>query len=592
MNINLPWKRTHTCGELRKDFIGTETALLGWVKKIRDLGGVFFLDLRDRYGFTQIVCESDAPESIKNIMKDIGREYIIGVKGVVRERPEGMRNKDMATGDIEVVISEVEVLNTAKTTPIIVDDSLSASEDLRLKYRYLDLRNPEMFKNMFIRHKMYQSTRNYFDDNSFIEIETPVLMKSTPEGARDFLVPSRVNKGSFFALPQSPQTYKQLLMVSGMDRYVQIAKCFRDEDLRADRQPEFTQIDVEMSFIDEEDIYSLIEGLMVKLMKDVLKTEIKTPFLRMDYAAAMETYGSDKPDLRWDVPIICLDGFASETDFIVFKNALDESKHIRGLAIPGGASLSRKEQDVFTGKARDLGLQGLFFAKVADGKITGSLAKQFTVEQTSELISEMKANDGDLIALAADTDNTLLPALGSLRLSFIEKLDLPAKGDYKFLWVTEFPLFMYNEEEKRYEAVHHPFTSPLEEDIPLLEKEPYKVRSRAYDIVLNGMEIGGGSIRIHRRELQEQMFQLLNISDEEANLKFGFLLEAFDYGAPPHGGIAMGFDRMAMIFAGKNSIRDVIAFPKTTTATSLMDGSPSDVSLQQLEELGLVLAKK
>lgn len=584
------WKRTQYCGELRLFDKGKEITLMGWVDTARDHGGVIFIDLRDRYGKTQVVFNPQIKSETYEKAKSLKKEYVIAIKGLVIPRPEGMINPNLSTGEIEVEGTELKILNPSKTPPFEIDDtSDNISEDVRLKYRYLDLRRPSMQKNLQLRHQFYQVVRRYFDENRFLEVETPILMKSTPEGARDFLVPSRLNRGTFYALPQSPQTYKQVLMVAGCDRYVQIAKCFRDEDLRADRQPEFTQIDVEMSFIDEEDIYLIMEGLMKRVMKELKGIEIQTPFLRMPYDEVMSKYGSDKPDLRWDMVIHDLSDTCKGTEFTFFAKPLAEGGCVKGFKVNGKASLSRRETDEINGWFIQQGAPGLTFAKVADGKITSPIAKFFSEEQLQGMAKQVEAKEGDIIFLAAGDLKSVGTWLGNLRLELAKRLGIPPKVEFVLHWVTDFPLVEWNPDEKRYFAMHHPFTSPKDEDILLMDTDAEKVRAKAYDLVMNGSEIAGGSIRIHRRDVQEKMFSLLKISPEEAVQKFGFLMEALEFGAPPHGGIAFGFDRLTMLLAGRKSIREVMAFPKNNAGQSLMDGCPSPVDEAQLTELGLRL---
>ena len=579
-------RRTHTCGELREKNIGENVVLNGWVDRRRDLGGVIFIEVRDRYGITQVVFEPTFNEPAHQAAKDLRSEFVIAIEGVVRKRPADTDNADLATGHIDVMVNNLIILNEAETPPFAIKDDIDTHEDLRLKYRYLDLRRPIMQKSLILRHKMAQITRKYFDENGFVEVETPVLMKSTPEGARDFLVPSRMHKGKFYALPQSPQTYKQLLMVAGMDRYFQIVKCFRDEDLRADRQLEFTQIDVEMSFIDQEDIFTIVEGLMQRFFKEVWNRDLNIPLPRLSFDEAMEKYGSDKPDLRFDLQMKTLNEVFNNTGFKVFKDAIDAKGIITGLLAPSCGDYTRNQLDVLTDFVKGHGAKGLIWIRVKDGELESPTMKFFSDEEKQILIKSLNAIPGDLIFILSGSKLKTLNTMGALRLEMAKRLNLIREdSEPKLLWVTDFPLFEWDEESGRFYAMHHPFTSPRIEDIPLMSSDPGKVKARAYDLVLNGSEIAGGSIRIHNSDLQSKMFQALGISDEEAQYKFGFLMNAFKYGAPPHGGIAFGFDRMAMIFAGEHSIRDVIAFPKTASAISLMDDSPSVVDEGQLKEL-------
>ena len=582
--------RTHNCGELREKNIGEDVVINGWVDRRRDLGGVIFIDIRDRYGITQVVFEPTFNSQAHLDAKDLRSEYVISVEGVVRKRPADTDNPELPTGHIDVMVNKLIILNEAETPPFQIKDDIDIHEDLRLKYRYLDLRRSKLQKNLLLRHKMYQVTRKYFDENNFAEIETPVLMKSTPEGARDYLVPSRLHKGKFYALPQSPQQYKQLLMVAGMDRYFQIVKCFRDEDLRADRQPEFTQIDVEMSFVDQEDVFNTVEGLMKKLFTEIWNKELKTPLLRLSFDEAMEKYGSDKPDIRFNLDMKTLNSVFNNTGFKVFKDAIDSNGIVTGLLASGCGDYTRNQLDVLTDFVKGYGAKGLIWIRVKDNgngsELESPTMKFFTDEEKKNLIQSLGAKAGDLIFILSGPKLKTLNTMGVLRLEMAKRLNLIKEdSEPKLLWVTDFPLFEWDEEAKRYYAMHHPFTSPRLEDVQLMETDPGKVKARAYDLVLNGNEIAGGSIRIHNSELQAKMFKALGISEEEAQQKFGFLMNAFKYGAPPHGGIAFGFDRMAMIFAGENSIRDVIAFPKTASAVSLMDDSPSVVSEEQLKEL-------
>ncbi len=578
-------RRTHTCGELRENNAGENVVLNGWVDRRRDLGGLIFIWLRDRYGITQIAFEPENKDAF-DIAKDIRNEYVLSVEGKVRQRPGDAVNTELETGKIDVLVSKVIVLNEAETPPFAIKDNTDAFEDLRLKFRYLDLRRPALQKNLLLRHRLAQLTRKYFDENKFVEVETPVLMKSTPEGARDYLVPSRLHKGKFYALPQSPQTYKQLLMVSGLDRYFQIVKCFRDEDLRADRQPEFTQIDVEMSFVDREDVFEIVEGFMKVLFKEIWNKELQLPLPRLSFDEAMERYGSDKPDTRFGLELKTLNEVFAQSDFKVFKEQVNSGGIITGLLAEGCAGYSRNQLDTLTDYVKGLGAAGLVWLKVKGGSVEAPVAKFFSDEEKKNLVSQMNAKDGDLILIISGPKLKSLTVMGYLRMEMAKKQELITKDtEPALLWTTDFPLFEWDEETKRFYAMHHPFTSPVVEDIQYMESDPGRVRARAYDLVLNGTEIAGGSIRIHNADLQSKMFRALGISEEEAEQKFGFLLNAFKYGAPPHGGIAFGFDRTAMIFAGESSIREVIAFPKTASAVSLMDDSPSPVSEDQLKEL-------
>lgn len=581
-------KRTHTCGELDKSAEGKEVILNGWVDGWRDHGGVFFIDLRDRYGKTQIVFSPEFSENIYSESKKLRSEFVIAVKGFVRKRPADAINTELATGEIEVFCNEFQVLNKSKTPPFGLKEHLEISEDIRLKYRYLDLRRPALQKNFMLRHKTAQITRNFFTENQFLEIETPFLTKSTPEGARDFVVPSRMHLSKFYALPQSPQTYKQILMVSGFDRYFQIVKCFRDEDLRKDRQPEFTQIDVEMSFVDEEDIFRIMEKFMQKIFREIAGIELNLPFPRLSFEETMTKYGSDKPDLRYDLEITEITDILRNSDFNVFKSAADAGGFIGALPVPEAVDYSRKQLDELNNYIRQVGGKGVAYFRKNGKQFTAGIAK-FLREDEQEILQEKFAGyENAMIFVIADANREKSQTLlGYLRQKFALDFNLIGSDKTILSWTIDFPLLEYNEDEKRYVARHHPFTSPRKEDLHLLGKSPEKVKARAYDLILNGNEIAGGSIRIHTREVQEKLFAALNISPEEAKNKFGFLLDAFDYGAPPHGGIAFGFDRLVMLLAKVDSIRDVIAFPKTSSALALMENAPSGISEKQLEELGI-----
>lgn len=579
-------KRTHYCGEISARDEGTEVVLFGWVQRRRDLGGLIFVDLRDREGVVQIVFDPDSDEALHAEARKIRGEYVLAVVGKVRRRPAGMENTQMLTGEVEVIVSAFEILNEAKTLPFTLDDE-DVSENLRLKYRYLDLRRPAIQKNLILRSRLAMATRQYFNENGFIEVETPFLGKSTPEGARDYLVPSRITKGAFYALPQSPQIFKQLLMVSGFDRYFQIVKCFRDEDLRADRQPEFTQIDVEMSFITEDDIMKMMEGLMKAIFKTCLNIDLPLPFPRLKYADAMARYGKDNPDIRFGMEIVDLTEIVGNSDFRLFSETAGNGGAVKAIRAAGAATLSRKELDTLKEFAAVYGAKGLVWAKVNASDWTSPAFKFLTPQEVETIGRAMNASEGDVLIFVADTQKIVNDALGNLRLHLARKLNLIDTNALAFTWITEFPLMEYSETEKRFVSTHHPFTSPFIEDLPFLTTDPSKVRARAYDLVLNGSEIGGGSIRIHRKDIQAQVFSALGLGDEEARSKFGFLLDALEYGAPPHGGLAFGLDRLTMIMTGADSIRDVIAFPKTQKAACLMSDAPSEVSAEQLAELSL-----
>jgi aspartyl-tRNA synthetase len=582
------YKRSHYCGELRSEHIGKEVTLMGWVYSRRDHGNLIFIDLRDREGIIQVAFNPEVDTTIHGKAHGLRNEYVISVKGKVVKRPEGTINPDLKTGEIEILAKELVILNESKTPPFEISSRYGLSEDIRLKYRYLDLRRPRLQENLILRHNIVHTTRNYFNQRGFIEVETPFLTKSTPEGARDYLVPSRVNPGRFYALPQSPQLFKQLLMVAGYDRYYQIVKCFRDEDLRADRQPEFTQIDLELSFIQENDIYEIIEGLLVTIFKETKHISLKHPFPRLTYQEALARYGIDKPDTRFEMELKELTSDLGNSQFKVFSQAVTAGGIILGLNAKGCAEYSRKELDDLTNLSKVYGAQGLAWIKVTPEEVQSPIIKYFSETQIQQLKKILDAHPGDLLLMVADAKpKVAYTALGQLRAHLGQKLGLIDYNKWCPVWITEFPLLEYNEEEKRYMALHHPFTSPVEEDLVHLKKDPDKVKARAYDIVLNGNEIGGGSIRIHRKDVQETMFEVLKIGEEEARIKFGFLLDALEYGAPPHGGIALGLDRLVMLLCGIESIRDAIAFPKTQKAMCLMTDAPSQVSDNQLKELSL-----
>lgn len=580
------YRRTHDCGTLRKENIGQQVTLSGWVNRRRDHGGLIFIDLRDRFGLTQIVFDPEKNPASHSQGEKLRSEWVISIKGKVIPRQPGMANPKLSTGDIEVFVEEIEVLSKAKTTPFsISDEDIEVNEELRLKYRYLDIRRGDLADKLLKRHKTMIATRRYLDSLGFLEIATPILGKSTPEGARDYLVPSRVYPGTFYALPQSPQIFKQLLMVSGMDRYFQIAQCFRDEDLRADRQPEFTQIDIEMSFGIPDDLMKIIEGLIKTLFKEIINIEIVTPFRRIPHAECMERYGCDRPDLRFGMELSRLDAIAKRSTFTVFQDQLKEGGTVKGLLVKGGADISRKAIDEYTDFVGRLGIKGLAWMKMQDHKLSSSIVKFFSDELQNELIKTMKIEEGDLVFMIADQPARTNQGLDHLRRRLARDRGLIAPNHYEFLWVTDFPLFSWNDEEKRLESEHHPFTSPNLEDQHLIDTEPLKARSSGYDIVLNGYEVGGGSQRIHNSDLQQKIFEKLNLNPEELKAKFGFFLEALSYGTPPHLGIALGLDRLMMILTNTENIRDVIAFPKTQKASDLMLECPSPVAGQQLKEL-------
>lgn len=589
-------KRSHHCGVLGKDMAGQHVVLCGWVAKRRDHGGLIFIDLRDRSGIVQIVVDPDTAGSSFKTAEDIRNEYVIKVSGNVRLRDEATINPNIATGMVEVVAEDIEVLNSAKTPPFYIQDNIDTDENLRLKYRYLDLRRPEMQRNLILRHKVTKLMRDYLDSRDFLEIETPMLTKSTPEGARDYLVPSRVNPGKFYALPQSPQIFKQLLMVAGMERYFQIARCFRDEDLRADRQPEFTQLDMEMSFMEVDEILELMEGLIAYIFEGALGKKIQIPFQRLTWDDAMDRYGSDKPDLRFGMELINMVDAVKNSDFKVFNNIIENGGIVKAINVKGYAAIPRRELDGLVDFVGIYGAKGLAWMQIqADGSVKSPIAKFFSEEHLANIMKTAAAEPGDLLLFVADKPSIVAQALGALRIEMAKRRNLIDPDALAFTWVVDFPMFEYDEEEKRYVAMHHPFTAPRDEDLPLLKTDPSKVYAKAYDMVLNGTEIGGGSIRIHRRDVQKQVFSAIGLSDEQAAEKFGFMMNAFEYGAPPHGGLAFGLDRLIMIMAKRDSIRDVIAFPKTQSAACLMTQAPNDVDEKQLRELHIktsLLVKK
>ena len=579
-------KRSHNCGVIGKELAGQQVVLCGWVAKRRDHGGLIFVDLRDRSGIVQVVVDPEtAGESFK-VAEDIRGEYVVKVAGKVSMRDAATVNANISTGEIEIMAEEIEVLNAAKTPPFYIADGIDTDENLRLKYRYLDLRRPEMQRNIILRHKVTKLMRDYLDTRNFLEIETPMLTKSTPEGARDYLVPSRVNPGKFYALPQSPQIFKQLLMVSGMERYFQIARCFRDEDLRADRQPEFTQLDMEMSFMEMDEILELMEGLIAYIFEGALGKKIETPFQRLTWDEAMDRYGSDKPDLRFGMELINMVDAVKDSDFKVFNQVIENGGVVKAINVKGYANIPRRECDTLVDFVGIYGAKGLAWMQIQeDGSVKSPIAKFFSEAHMANILATAQAEAGDLIMFIADKPAVVAQALGALRIEMAKRRNLIDPDALAFAWVVDFPMFEYDEEENRYVAMHHPFTSPRDEDLPLLATDPGKVYAKAYDMVLNGTEIGGGSIRIHRRDVQKQIFSAIGLTDEEAQEKFGFMMNAFEYGAPPHGGLAFGLDRLIMIMAQRDSIRDVIAFPKTQSAACVMTQAPNDVDDKQLREL-------
>jgi aspartyl-tRNA synthetase len=586
------WRRTHDCGSLRAEDAGREAILMGWVNSRRDLGNLIFIDLRDREGLTQVVFDPQVDMESHRRAHVLRNEWVLAVKGSVAHRLEGQENPNLPTGAIELRASEIKILNETEIPPFQVDGAVDASETLRLKYRYLELRRPQALSVLRKRHKIASSVRQYLNSQGFIEVETPFLTKSTPEGARDYLVPSRVSRGHFYALPQSPQLFKQILMIAGLDRYYQIVRCFRDEDLRADRQPEFTQVDLEMAFVEEDVVMGVIEGMMTHIFKEVLGREVPVPIERIEYHDAMERFGTDRPDTRFGMELRDLTEIAARSDFRAFKEVIGKGGVAKGMRVEGGSnSFSRKTLDELSQVVLDCGGKALSWVKVKEEGWQSSISKFFKEDDKRAINHGMDARQDDLILILAERPKIANEALGRLRLEVARRLGLIPDGRYDFVWITKFPLLEYNEAERRLEAVHHPFTSPLEEDLLLLDRQPERVRARSYDLVLNGAEIGGGSIRIHDLSTQQKMFNTLGISTEEAQMKFGFLLEALRYGAPPHGGVALGFDRLVAIMAGVSSIRETIAFPKTTSATCPLTDAPSRVNEAQLEELGLRLVQ-
>ena len=584
--------RTHTCGQLRADHEGENVALVGWVQSWRNHGGLLFVDLRDRFGITQVVIHPDGPNDVGAVGESLRAEFVVHVEGLVRPRPDGNVNPNRPTGEIEVNAVRLQVLSRSEPLPLEIEDELKVAEELRLKYRYLDLRRPSMQETLLFRHRFFLALRSFLDTQGFLEIETPVLTRSTPEGARDYLVPSRTRPGRFFALPQSPQLFKQILMLSGYDRYAQIVKCFRDEDLRANRQPEFTQLDMEMAFVGEEDVFRVVEGLCQTAIKAVLGREVKTPFPRLSYAEAMERYGVDKPDLRFGLPLVDVSENVRHSGFKVFAGTVEGGGVVKGLRIPQGARFSRKEIDDLERFAKEYGARGLAWIKWEEGGASGGVSKFFTEEETRDLQDRLEVATGDLTVFLADRPSVVNQGLGELRRLVGKKLELIDPGELNFCWVTDFPLFESDEETGELHPCHHPFTSPRLEDVDYIQSEPRRVRARAYDLILNGEELGGGSIRIHQQELQKEVFSALGLDARRAEERFGFFLEALRYGTPPHGGIALGLDRFVMLLRDLDSIRDVIAFPKTTSATCLMTRAPSTVDPEQLEELGLELTER
>ena len=586
-------KRTHYCGTLNKEYIGESVCVMGWVQRCRDLGALVFIDLRDRTGLLQLAFDDDTDRAVFEKAASCHAEYVVAAHGVVRARGEGAVNPNLPTGEIEIGVTELKILSAAQTPPFEVSGNRKAKDETALRYRYLDLRRPALQKNIKMRHEIARIAREYYYENGFLEIETPMMIKPTPEGARDYIVPSRIHKGSFYALPQSPQIYKQLLMLSGFDRYIQLARCFRDEDLRADRQPEFTQIDLEMSFATQEEIMAMNEGFIARAFREVLGVEVPLPMPRMTFAEAMERYGTDKPDVRFGMEIQNLSEIVKDCGFGVFRDTVANGGSVRAIVAKGAAeTLSRKEIDKLTEHAKGIGAKGLAYVRWNEEAPTCSFAKFMTEQELSAIYAAVGLERGDVLLICADKDKVALPTLGALRTMLGRKLDLIPAGDFRFLWITEFPFFEWNEETGHWDAMHHPFTMPLEECLPYLESDPGRVRAKCYDMVLNGTELLSGSIRITDWQLQEQMFKALGLTPEEIEAKFGFLVEAYKYGAPPHGGSGMGLDRLAMVMTGADSLRDVIAFPKVQNASELMSGCPTPADAAALSDLGIAVVEK